>query len=108
MYRNNIECFSLFWKSIRATVRYSLGLLTPPNVVRPQGSVDRGKRGSLTSARACGEKSFGSTVFLAYPFVPNGALNVTFLLLWQGRDAKSPQAPASILGEGTEEWLTVG
>src|SRR5258708_863840 len=101
MYRTNMECFSLFCISTRPTVRYSLGLLTPPNVVRPQGLVDRGKRESVTSARACGENSLGSTVFFANPFVPKGPLNVTFPLLWQAAEAKSVKSPASIFAVGT-------
>src|SRR5215510_13852923 len=108
MYRNNIECFSLFWKSTRATVRYSLGLLTPPNVVKPQGSLDRGNRGSLTSARDWRENSLGSTVFRANPFVPNGPLNVTSLPLWQAAEANSVKSPASIFAVGTNDRLSVG
>src|SRR5436309_3133513 len=94
--------------STRPTVKYSLGLLTPPNVVRPQGSVDRGKRESFTSARACAENSFASRVFRANPFVPKGALNVTFLLLWQAGEAKSVKSPASIFAVGTNDRFRVG
>src|SRR6266699_360198 len=94
--------------STRPTVKYSLGLLTPPNVVRPQGSLDRGKRESVTSARACVENSLGSTVFFAYPFVPKGPLNVMLLPLWQAAEAKSVKSPASIFAVGTYDRLTVG
>src|SRR5439155_11934877 len=95
--------------STRATVKYSLGLLTPPNVVRPQGSVDLGKRESVTSLRACGEKSWGSTAFSAYPFVPKGAFNTTpFLPLWQAAEAKSVKSPASILAVGTKDRCSIG
>src|SRR5438093_3205853 len=89
-------------------VRYSLGLLTPPNVTRPQGSLDFGKRGSLTRARDCAENNLGSTVFLANPFVPKGALNVTLLPLWHAGEARSVKSPASILAVGTKDRFTVG
>src|SRR5262245_8880634 len=94
--------------STRATVKYSLGLLTPPNVVRPHGSVDLGKRGSFTSASACGENNRGSTVLGAYPLVPKGALNVTFLPLWHPEAANSVKSPASIFAVGTKERFCVG